>query len=237
MATKGEMKMNIYISVLEKARLFKGIIPADLELLIKCLEGTVKKYESGACIIALEQEVGHIGIVLEGQVEIVKENVVGDRNIIAVLESGGLFAEGIVCTTKRLSPVTVRAKTKTNILMIPYERIIITCGKSCVFHSQLIRNMLTLLGEKNYALNHKIDFLILKGMREKIALYLLEEAKKHKSMAFHIVLNRNDLAEYLNVSRSAMSRELSRMKEEGLIDYYKNSFKIINEEALKGFLR
>ena len=94
-----------------------------------------------------------------------------------------------------------------------------------------------LLGEKNYALNHKIDFLILKGMREKLALYLLEEAKRNKSMAFNITLSRNDLAEYLNVSRSAMSRELSRMKEDGLIDYYKNSFKIINEEALKSFLR
>ena len=74
-------------------------------------------------------------------------------------------------------------------------------------------------------------------MREKLALYLLEEAKRNKSMAFNITLSRNDLAEYLNVSRSAMSRELSRMKEDGLIDYYKNSFKIINEEALKSFLR
>ncbi|MBU3812562.1 MAG: Crp/Fnr family transcriptional regulator [Candidatus Niameybacter stercoravium] len=229
--------MKDYLSVLEKTRLFKNIEPSDLEKLINCLRGEVRKYESGTCIIALEQEVNHIGIVLEGQVEVVKENIAGDRNIIAMLEKSGMFAEGIVCTQKRLSPVTVRAKTKADVLMIPYEKIIITCGESCNFHSLLIHNMLMLLGEKNYALNHKIDFLILKGMREKLALYLLEEAKRNKSVAFNITLSRNDLAEYLNVSRSAMSRELSRMKEDGLIDYYKNSFKIINEEALKGFLR
>lgn len=228
--------MKQYLKILERTSLFRGVAPSDLEHLILCLEAFSKKYELGESIIKLGDEVGHIGIVLEGQVEVVKENIVGDRNIIAVLEPSHIFGEGIVCTTKRLSPVTVRTKTKAIILFVPYEKVIITCGKSCSFHSQLIRNMLRVLGEKNYALNHKIDFLILKGMREKITLYLLEEARRNNSMAFNINLNRNDLAEYLNVSRSAMSRELSRMKEEKLIDYYKNSFKIVNEEALKTFL-
>lgn len=233
---KGVFKMNKYLHVLEKTSLFKGVDPSDLEHLMVCLGGFSKKYELGEYIIQLGQEVNHIGIILEGQAEVVKENIVGDRNIIAVLDPSHIFAEGIVCTTKRLSPVTVRTKTKAIVLFIPYEKVIITCGKSCGFHSQLIRNMLRVLGEKNYALNHKIDFLILKGMREKITLYLLEEARRSHSMAFNINLSRNDLAEYLNVSRSAMSRELSRMKEEKLIDYYKNSFKIVNYEALKTFL-
>lgn len=228
--------MKQYLKVLERASLFKEVDPIDLEHLIVCLEVSSKKYEASECVIQLGQEVNHIGIVVEGQVEVVKENIVGDRNIMVVLEPSHIFGEGIVCTTKRLSPVTVRAKTKATILFIPYEKIIITCGKSCSFHSQLIRNMLRLLGEKNYTLNHKIDFLILKGMREKITLYLLEQARVSESMAFNINLSRNDLAEYLNVSRSAMSRELSRMKEEGLIDYYKNSFKIIDYNTLKTFL-
>ena len=229
--------MKQYLKVLEKASLFKDVDPIDLEHLILCLEVSRKKYELGEYIIQLGQEVNHIGIVVEGQVEVVKENIVGDRNIMVVLEPSHIFGEGIVCTTKRLSPVTVRAKTKTTVLFIPYEKVIITCGKSCGFHSQLIRNMLRLLGEKNYTLNQKIDFLILKGMREKITLYLLEQARVSGNMAFNINLSRNDLAEYLNVSRSAMSRELSRMKEEGLIDYYKNSFKIIDYNALKTFIQ
>ncbi|MEG0502735.1 MAG: helix-turn-helix domain-containing protein, partial [Cellulosilyticaceae bacterium] len=139
-------------------------------------------------------------------------------------------------TARRISPVTVRTKGKTKILFIPYEKVITSCGNTCTFHIQLIKNMLMVLGEKNYALNNKIDYLILKGMRKKLITYLLAQAKVQNSMAFNINLNRNELAEYLNVSRSAMSRELSRMKEEKLIDYYKNGFKIMNVECLREFI-
>ena len=96
--------------------------------------------------------------------------------------------------------------------------------------------MMLLLGEKNYMLNHKIDLLMLKGMREKLATYLLNEAQHQNSYAFNIPLNRNELADYLNVSRPSMCRELSRLKAEGIIDYYKNTFKILDIEQLKKYL-
>lgn len=135
-------------------------------------------------------------------------------------------------TENRISPVTVFAKENATVLMIPYERIIKTCGNSCSFHLQIIKNMMMLLGERNKVLNQKIELLALKGMREKLATYLLYESQKQKSNTFQIIPNRNELAEYLNVSRTSMSRELGRMKDLGMIDFYQNSFKILSKEKL-----
>ena len=90
-----------------------------------------------------------------------------------------------------------------------------------------------LLGEKNYVLNHKIDLLMIKGMKEKLATFLLYEAKRHNSSRFDIDFNRNELAEYLNVSRPSMIRELANMKDDGIIDYHMNSFHILSIEKLK----
>lgn len=230
------MNLDKTISVLQQSSLFEKIEKESIGHLLNCLGIQVKSYEEQHIIIELESCVNEIGVVIEGEVEIVKENRLGDRMIVGILGEGQIFGEGIVCTKKRLSPVTVRTKTKAKIAVVPYEKIIMTCGERCSFHKQLIQNMLYVLGEKNYHLNQKIDYLILKGMREKLALYLLEQSYREGKSSFSIGLNRNDLAEYLNVSRSAMSRELSRMKEEGLIDYYKNSFKIIDESRLKAYL-
>jgi CRP-like cAMP-binding protein len=147
-----------------------------------------------------------------------------------------MFAEGIVCTADRISPVTVKTKEQSKVLFIPFERIVKTCGNSCEFHAQLIRNMMLVLSEKNYNLNQKIELLMLKGMREKLATYLLSESRKHNSLTFQIVPNRNELAEFLNVSRTSMCRELAKMRDEGLLDYYQNSFKILALEELKSCL-
>ena len=230
------MNLDKTISVLQQSSLFEKIEKESIGHLLNCLGIQVKSYEEQHIIIELESCVNEISVVIEGEVEIVKENRLGDRMIVGILGEGQIFGEGIVCTKKRLSPVTVRTKTKAKIAVVPYEKIIMTCGERCSFHKQLIQNMLYVLGEKNYHLNQKIDYLILKGMREKLALYLLEQSYREGKSSFSIGLNRNDLAEYLNVSRSSMSRELSRMKEEGLIDYYKNSFKIIDEARLKAYL-
>ena len=143
-----------------------------------------------------------------------------------------MFGEGIVCTVKRISPVTVIVKEDAKVLFIPYEKIIKSCGNSCIFHISLIQNMMLVLGEKNVNLNRKLELLTLKGMREKIASYLLNESNERGSKMFQIMLNRTELADYLNVSRTSMCRELARMKEEGLIDFYGNSFKLLNKELM-----
>jgi CRP-like cAMP-binding protein len=228
--------MEQYYSILKDCALFRKINETEFGHLMECLGAQVRNLQADEYIFLAGDEVNHIGIVLTGTAEIVKENLAGNKHILAMLGPSDMFAEGIVCTAKRISPVTVRVKEDAKILFIPYERIIRSCGNSCIFHINLIQNMMVVLGEKNINLNRKLELLILKGMREKLVSFLLGESGERGSSMFQIKLNRTELADYLNVSRTSMCRELARMKEEGLIDYYGNSFKLIQKEMLAKYL-
>jgi CRP-like cAMP-binding protein len=218
--------------ILMKCPLFVNIKETDYKSLLTCINSYIKSYQKNEYIFFSGDEVNYVGIVLSGSLELIKENPAGLKHILDFLGPSNLFGEGIVCTKNRIASVTVRSKEDTKILFIPYERIIKTCSNSCSFHFQIIKNMMMLLGEKNSGLNQKIELLMLKGMKEKLATYLLNESKKQNSQTFQIIPNRNELAEYLNVSRPSMSRELGRMKEQGIIDFYQNSFKILSLEEL-----
>ncbi len=222
----------INYSVLENCILFSSIKPEELPHLLTCIDARKKTFLADEYLWFNDDQVNTIGVVLFGSLELIKENPAGVRHILDFVGPGQLFGEGIVCTRLRLSPVTVRARKKAEVLFIPFEKIIRTCSQSCHFHHQIIQNMMIILGEKNRILNRKIELLALKGMREKLATWLLYEAEKQNSLSFTIIPNRNELAEYLNVSRASMCRELGRMKDLGLIDYYQNSFRILSREEL-----
>jgi len=224
--------MEQYNTVLKKCALFRSIDETDIGHLLKCLDAQVKSYEAEEYIFLSGDVINYVGIVLTGLVEIMKENLAGNKHIVAFLGPSNLFAEGIVCTAKRIAPVTVRVKEAAKVLFIPYERIIKSCGNSCNFHIELIQNMMLVLGERNVNLNRKLELLTLKGMREKIASYLINEAIEQGSNTFQILLNRTELADYLNVSRTSMCRELTRMKDEGMIDFYGHSFRILDKQGL-----
>lgn len=228
--------MKEYYPVLTKCPLFKNIKVDEYNVLLSCINSNTKSFRSGEYIFLSGDKINNLGIILSGSVEVIKENPAGSKHIMDFLGISNIFAEGIVCTAERIAPVTVRAKENTVVLFVPFERIAKTCSTSCSFHVQLIENMMMILGEKNFNLNHKIEMLMLKGMREKLATYLINESQKQKSMTFQIIPNRNELAEYLNVSRTSMCRELARMKSQGILDYYLNSFKIMSMDKLRDCL-
>jgi len=218
--------------VLNHCALFVDIQETQYNSLLNCIQAYCKTFQSNEYIFLSGDEVNFVGIVISGSLELIKENPAGLKHILDFVGPTQLFGEGIVCTQFRVSPVSVRVKEPSQILFIPYERILKTCSNSCTFHLQIIKNMMMILGEKNQVLNQKIELLALKGMREKLATYLLLESQKNHSLTFQIIPNRNELADFLNVARTSMCRELSRMKEEKLIDYYQNSFRILSKEAL-----
>lgn len=224
--------MNIEPEILANCPLFMQIEPQSYSALLSCVNASEKTFSTNESVFLAGSQINYVGIVMKGSLSIIKESPAGQKHIIDFVGPSHLFGEGVVCTETRISPVTVFAKENATVLMIPYERIIKTCGNSCSFHLQIIKNMMMLLGERNKVLNQKIELLALKGMREKLATYLLYESKKQKSNTFQIIPNRNELAEYLNVSRTSMSRELGRMKDLGMIDFYQNSFKILSKEKL-----
>lgn len=224
--------MEQYSSILKACALFRGIDEAQLTPLLQCMNARKKTFEPEDYIFLAGDEIDYVGVILEGSVEIVKENLAGNKHIVTVLGPSDMFAEGIVCTPARVSPVSVRAREASEVLYIPYERVIRSCGNTCAFHISLIRNMMYVLGEKNLNLNRKMELLVLKGMRDKLSSFLLSEAANHRNVIFEIGLNRNELADYLNVARTSMCRELARMKDEGLIDFYGNSFKLLDKKRL-----
>jgi CRP/FNR family transcriptional regulator, dissimilatory nitrate respiration regulator len=224
--------MEKYYPIIRNCALFRNIGEKEFGSLMSCLGAQIRSFNEDDYVFLSGDEINSIGIILTGMIEIMKENLAGNKHILAILGPADMFAEGIVCTVRRISPVTVRVKEAAKILFIPYERVIKSCGSSCSFHIGLIQNMMVVLGEKNVNLNRKLELLTLKGMREKLASYLINEAGERGSSMFQIMLNRTELADYLNVSRTSMCRELARMKDEGMIDYYGNSFKIMNKTLL-----
>ena len=221
-----------YLSILTEVKLFNGIDTSALGAMLACLGTNFKTFDKGEYIFTVGSKVENIGIVIDGNIKITKEDVFGRQTIIESLGKTHLFGEVLACAGGEKSPVSVVAASKTVVCFIDFSRVATSCKNSCAFHAQLIRNMLGLLAQKNITLNKKLDYLTLKGMREKLSKYLLDLYESHKSANFTIPFNREELADYLSVDRSAMSRELCRMRDEGIINFEKNRFEITNIQGL-----
>lgn len=227
------MNTDDMIHVLKHSPLFHSISPEALKVVFSCLKPRVYTYPKGG-FIAVEGEIfAGLGILLRGKATIVKENAAGDRIVMNPMTEGDMFGEIIVFSNTTTWPASVIAQTECNVIFLPSVKIMGTCANICASHKQLITNMLTIVSEKAIDLNRKVEYLAIKGMREKICTYLLEQYKFTKSTFFTLNLNRNDLADFFNVSRTALSREMGRMRDEGLIEFHRSSIKIVDLEALK----
>lgn len=208
--------------------LFSGINESNMLSLLKCLGINTKKYKKSSVIIPFETKITSIGIVLEGSIEVIKEDINGNKIILAKLSENGIFAENIVCAGIEKSPIKVTATSNCEILFIPFEKVLSTCTNTCHFHKQLIQNMLKVIASKNILLNLQIDLLGKKTTKEKLFTYLRTQMETAKNNRFLIPYNRNELADFLCVDRSAMSRELCKMRDDGIISFNKNYFEILS---------
>lgn len=206
--------------------LFTGIRNEDLAILLDCLSAKSKIYQKNEFIFNHGDRVSFIGMVLSGTVQIIKENYWGSRSILNQAGPGELFGEAFSCAGVPTLEVSALAAQASEILFIDYKRIITTCPSSCGFHMQMIQNMIQILALKNILLTQKIGHISMRSIREKLLSYLSAQALKAESSQFAIPFNRQELADYLSVDRSALSGELARMKKEGILDYRKNEFKL-----------
>lgn len=212
-------------SELEKhVKLFNNIRAADLPPMLSCLGVKNKEYKKGSIVLHAEDNVDHVGIVLRGAVLIVKEDFAGNRSIVERIGQYEVFGEALACAGIPKSPVTVVAAESNEIMWIQFRRIVNTCSINCMFHAKLIENMMKLLAEKNLQMNQKLEITSKRNIRDKLMAYLIIQAKEARSFDFAIPLNRGELADYLYVDRSALSRELCKMRDEGLIEFNKNHF-------------
>lgn len=219
--------MQKYFDVLKNSALFKDIDTNDLSKMFKCLLMNKKTFEKNSYIFTASQKFVEVGIILKGRVNVIKEDYWGNRTILTTLTTGDLFGETFACANAINTQFSVIATEQSEIMFLNYQRITTPCQFACSFHAKIIQNMLLLVAQKNILLTTKIDHLSKKTTREKILSYLSNEALKNNSNTFTIPFNRQELADFLSVERSAMSAELSRMQKDKLIVYQKNKFTLL----------
>ena len=207
--------------------LFAGIAREELDSMFHCTGYQLKDYRKGQIIALEEERIQYVGIVVSGAVDMIKEDLWGNRTLLMRLQKSALFGESFACGDDARSAVTFTASGDTRVMFIPFGRIMHTCSMACEFHQRLIENMVRIIANKNRELMRKVEVVSKKTLREKILTYLSAQAQVYGSRYFEIPLGRLELAEYLCADRSALTRELANMKADGLIDYDKNVFKIL----------
>lgn len=205
--------------------IFNGIHEEDLPAMLKCLGSFQKNYHKGEIIILESNKAQNVGIILSGTVHMVKEDSEGYQTLLAAMKAYESFGESFSCGSNLDSHVSFFAASPCTILFLPFYKILHSCKLSCTFHHRLIENMVQLIGDKNVQLIRKIDIISKRTLRDKIMAYLQYEARDQNSDYFNISLRRLEMAKYLCVDRSAMTRELVRMQEDGLIVFKKIHFK------------
>ena len=206
--------------------LFRGIQPEELTAMLGCIGYHIGCFRKGDIVAFEEENIKHIGIILSGTVDMVKEDLWGNRTMLVRMGRDELFGETFACGSDNLSVVTFLVSEDAEILFIPFDRVMHSCTMACVFHHRLIENMVSIIANKNRDLMRKVEVVSKRTIREKLLAYLSIQAQTQNSRYFEIPLGRVELAEYLCVDRSALTRELVKMKAEGLIDYDRNCFRL-----------
>jgi len=219
--------MEKYLDVLKKCPLFAGIGESELLTLLDCLSAIERNYDKNNFVFMTDGIVTLIGIVLSGSVHVIREDFWGSRTILARIEPGELFGEAFSCAETEKLPVSVLAAEASDILLIDYRKIITTCSSACTFHTGLIKNMLRILAKKNVMLTQKMEFITQRTTRDKLLAYLSAQARQAGNNTFEIPFNRQELAEYLSVDRSALSNELSKMRDDGILTFRRNHFTLL----------
>lgn len=219
-------------SILLNIKLFKNVLPEELDVLLSTKHLAISCYEKNDFITYAGDKIENIGVVLDGHVLVTKENILGERIIMSVLEKGNLFGEIGAFSDKGIWPATVMAQDEVTICFINKSIFFQGCVKDCGSHQKIIFNMLNIISNKAMLLNRKVEYLSFKSVRSKIAAFLIDEYRKTNKLTLSLGINRNEMAEFLNVTRPSLSRELANMKEDGLIDFHKYTIKILDLEAL-----
>ena len=222
--------MKNYLPLLQSTSLFAGLGTEELRTLLAQLGVAVRSYGKGEALVLAGEPSRRVGVVLTGELEAYRPAPGGARIPITHMEPGGVFGD-VLGGSSLASPVTVLAASSCEVLLIPYERLLLSDGSAA--HQRVLQNLVRTISDKYFLLSRRVDLLVLKSLRAKVCAYLLSEAERAGSLTFSIPFSRIQLADYLNCDRSALSRELSLMQRDGLLDTYRSSFKLLDVESLR----
>lgn len=219
--------MEKYFTILRKCPLFSQIKDENLLALLSCLGATVKKYNKRETIFEEGLPAKYIGIVLSGSAQLIQLDYYGNRSIVSTAEPSELFAESFACAEIPSIPLSVIATEASEIMLIDCQRIVHSCSNACNFHQQMIYNLLKNVAAKNIQFHQKIEITSRRTTREKLMAYLTLQAKKAGSQCFDIPFDRQELADYLEVERSGLSAEISKLRNEGVLLCQRNHFELL----------
>jgi len=217
--------MKKIFNVAQTNPLFAGVEFSDFQPMLCCLSVKVADYKKNDIILLSGDSAKFVGLILSGGVKIIKEDMDGRATVLTALEVSNVFGEEFACAEIEHSPVTIIATEDSEIMLMDYKSMIKSCSNACLYHARLIKNMMKLLAVKTLQTSQKMEILSKRTTREKLLSFLDVHRGANKKIT--IPYNREELANYLCVDRSAMSKELSKMQEEGLITYKKNTFEIL----------
>ena len=219
--------MKKYFDVLQKCTLFSQIDAENLTALLGCLGAKVRTYNKKDTIIAEGEAARNIGIVLSGSVQIIQIDYFGNRSIISDIAPAQLFGEAFACAGEPEIPVNAVAGEACQVMFIDCERVMHPCCNGCEFHQKIIYNLMKNMAAKNIMFHQKIQITSKRTTREKLMAYLMLQAKKNSSASFAIPFDRQELADYLEVDRSGLSAEISKLRSEGILKSNKNHFVLL----------
>jgi CRP-like cAMP-binding protein len=216
--------LNIDLVMIGKNKLFENISLQDMKTMLPCLSATVRTCRKDTFFMMAGDRMKSVGILMSGRLAIIKERGDGARTMIDEVVPPESFGEAFACAGMEKSPVSVIALEDSQVLLIDLEKIVAVCSSACTYHNKLIENMLGLLAGKLLSLTGKLDIISKRTTRDKLLAFLEQQKMLANSSKFTIPFNREQLAEYLFIDRSAMSSELGKLRDEGLIRFKKNQF-------------
>lgn len=219
--------MKKYMAVLKQTRIFQEIGEEEIETMLECLGAVVHPYRKGEYVIRTGETIRRFMILMEGSLHIQKDDFWGNRFIISRIAVGEMFGEAYAVPDGGAIPNDVIAVCDSAVMFFDMQRFFTVCSSACRFHTLTIQNLFHAISEKNRKLTAKLGYMSKRTTREKLLAYLSDEAGRQNRSVFEIPYNRQQLADYLSVDRSAMSNELCKMRDEGLLLFEKNRFTLL----------
>ena len=219
--------MKKFIPILKRTKLFAGVAEDEIDAMLSCLDAKLNTYKKGEYVLHEGEHLNHITVLVSGELHIQRDDYWGNRAIVDRIAVGEMFGEAYIAPESGALLNDVIAVEDSTVMFFDVKRIITVCSSACRFHSMVVQNLFFAISEKNRKLVQKLGYISKRSTREKLMSYLSEEAKRNNSSSFIIPFNRQQLADFLSVDRSAMSNELCKMRDEGLLEFNKNAFKLL----------
>ncbi|MBO5714996.1 MAG: Crp/Fnr family transcriptional regulator [Clostridia bacterium] len=219
--------MKKFIPILKRTQLFAAVSEEEISSMLSCLNARLRTYKKGEYVLRQGEHLDDITVLVDGELHIQRDDYWGNRAIVDRIAVGEMFGEAYIAPESGALLNDVIAVEDSTVMFFDVKRIITVCSSACRFHSMVVQNLFFAISEKNRKLVQKLGYISKRSTREKLMSYLSEEAKRNNSSSFIIPFNRQQLADFLSVDRSAMSNELCKMRDEGLLEFNKNAFKLL----------